>query len=226
MLKNLHDIRTIVEAARPDGWVMEPDAKRIFSLAGLDVPRHAVARTAGEASSHARDIGYPVVAKIVSPKIVHKSDVKGVVVGIADEGRLLEVFRRFETLAGFAGMLVEEMASGVELIAGAMIDFQFGPMILLGMGGTGVEIYRDVSLRMAPITERDVPGMVADLRARRLLEGYRGAEPVDIDRLAAAVAAFSELVVALADDIESIDINPLMCSARRSVAADARIMLK
>ena len=89
---------------------------------------------------------------------------------------------------GSPGMLVEEMASGVELIAGAMIDYQFGPMILLGMGGTGVEIYKDVSLRMAPVTEKDVPGMVADLKARALLEGYRGSEPVDIDRLAAAVA--------------------------------------
>lgn len=226
MLKNLPDIRTIVEAARPDGWVLEPDAKRIFSLAGLDVPRLAVARTAGEASRHARDIGYPVVAKVVSPKIVHKSDVKGVAVGIADDGRLLDVFRRFEAMDGFTGMLIEEMASGVELIAGAMLDYQFGPMILLGMGGTGVEIYKDVSLRMAPITERDVPGMVADLKARRLLEGYRGTEPVDLDRLAAAMAAFSELVTALSDDIESIDINPLMCSARRCVAADARIMLK
>ena len=226
MLKNLHEIRTIMEAARPEGWVMEPQAKRIFSLAGLDVPRLAVARTAGEASRHGRDIGYPVVAKIVSPKIVHKSDVDGVVVNIPDEGRLLDVFRRFEALDGFASMLVEEMASGVELIAGAMIDYQFGPMILLGMGGTGVEIYKDVSLRMAPVTEKDVPGMVADLKARALLEGYRGSEPVDIDRLAAAVAAFSELVVELAEDIESIDINPLMCSARRCVAADARIMLK
>ncbi|NMD39293.1 MAG: CoA-binding protein, partial [Deltaproteobacteria bacterium] len=123
MLKNLHEIRTIMEAARPEGWVMEPQAKRIFSLAGLDVPRLAVARTAGEASRHGRDIGYPVVAKIVSPKIVHKSDVDGVVVNIPDEGRLLDVFRRFEALDGFAGMLVEEMASGVELIAGAKIDY-------------------------------------------------------------------------------------------------------
>ena len=215
----------IVEAARADGWVLEPDAKRLFRLAGFDVPRLTVARTPEEADRFAREIGYPVVAKVVSPRILHKSDVRGVVVGIADAGRLEEVFRRFQGMEGFVGMIVEETVSGIELILGAKIDFQFGPMILLGMGGTGVEIYQDVALRMAPLSGKDVHAMIAGLKARRLLEGYRGAEKVDRDKLTETVLAFAAMVMELRERIASIDINPLLCSSRRCVVADARIIL-
>ncbi|MCU0577745.1 MAG: acetate--CoA ligase family protein [Desulfobacterota bacterium] len=226
MLKRMQEIHAVIEGSRAHGWVLEPDAKKVFSLAGLDVPRFAVGRTAEESVRLAGDIGYPVVTKVVSPKVIHKSDVKGVVVGIADDRCLVETFRRFSVMDGFVGMLIEEMVAGIELIAGAKVDFQFGPMVLLGMGGTGVEIYKDVSLRMAPVTEAEVPGMVADLRAHRLLTGYRGADPIDMARLASSMAAFSNLVVELETEIESIDINPLLCSAQRCVVADARIMLK
>ena len=215
----------IVEAARADGWVLEPDAKRLFRLAGFDVPRFTVARTPGEADRFAREIGYPVVAKVVSPRILHKSDVGGVVVGIADAGRLEEVFRRFQGMEGFVGMIVEETVSGIELILGAKIDFQFGPMILLGMGGTGVEIYQDVALRMAPLSGKDVHAMIAGLKARRLLDGYRGAEKVDREKLTETVLAFAAMVMELQERIASIDINPLLCSSRRCVVADARILL-
>jgi len=219
------EVLRIVEAARADGWVLEPDAKRLFSLAGFDVPRLTVARTPEEADRFAREIGYPVVAKVVSPRILHKSDVGGVVVGIADAGRLEEVFRRFRGIEGFVGMIVEETVSGIELILGAKIDFQFGPMILLGMGGTGVEIYQDVALRMAPLSGKDVHAMIAGLKARRLLEGYRGAEKVDREKLTETVLAFAAMVMELRERIASIDINPLLCSSRRCVVADARIIL-
>ena len=219
------EMHRIIEAARADGWVLEPDAKRLFRLAGFDVPRLTVARTPEEADRFAREIGYPVVAKVVSPRILHKSDVGGVVVGIADAGRLEEVFRRFRGIEGFVGMIVEETVSGIELILGAKIDFQFGPMILLGMGGTGVEIYQDVALRMAPLSGKDVHAMIAGLKARRLLEGYRGAEKVDRGKLTETVLAFATMVMELRERIASIDINPLLCSSRRCVVADARIIL-
>ena len=215
----------IVEAARADGWVTEPDAKRLFRLAGFDVPRLTVARTPEEADRFAREIGYPVVAKVVSARILHKSDVGGVVVGIADAGRLGEVFRRFQGMEGFVGMIVEETVSGIELILGAKIDLQFGPMILLGIGGTGVEVYQDVALRMAPLSGKDVHAMIAGLKARRLLEGYRGAEKVDRDKLTETVLAFAAMVMELQERIASIDINPLLCSSRRCTVADARILL-
>jgi succinyl-CoA synthetase beta subunit len=225
MIDSLSDMLRIIEAARAGGWVLEPDAKRLFSLAGFDVPRFTLARTPEEADRAAREIGYPVVAKVVSPRVLHKSDVGGVVVGIADPGRLGEVFRRFQGMDGFLGMIVEEVVVGIELILGAKIDFQFGPMILLGMGGTGVEIYQDVSLRMAPLTGKDARAMIAGLRARRLIEGYRGAEKVDQEKLIETILAFSSVVMELQGRIASIDINPLLCSSRRCVVADARIIL-
>jgi acyl-CoA synthetase (NDP forming) len=226
MIDSHPEMLRIIEAARSDGWVLEPEAKRLFSLAGFDVPRFALARTVEEAVRFAQGIGYPVVAKVVSPRILHKSDVGGVAVGIADAGRLAEVFRRFQDMEGFRGAIVEEMVSGIELILGAKIDVQFGPMILLGMGGTGVEIYKDVALRMAPLSETDARAMIRGLKARRLLEGYRGAEKVDLERLSKTLLAFSSLVMELGGRIESIDINPLLCSARRCIVADARILLE
>jgi acyl-CoA synthetase (NDP forming) len=226
MIESHPDILHIIESARGDGWVLEPDAKRLFSLAGLAVPRFALVRSVEEALRFAREIGYPVVAKVVSPRILHKSEVHGVVTGIGNEGRLAEVFERLRGLEGFLGMLVEEMVpGGVELILGAKIDVQFGPMILLGMGGTGVEIYRDVALRMAPLLEKDGLAMIGGLKARRLLEGYRGAEPVDKGKLTETLLAFSSLVMELEDRIDSVDINPLLCSAHGCVVADARIIL-
>jgi succinyl-CoA synthetase beta subunit len=222
---SLDEMYRIIDAARPDGWVLEPDAKRLFRLAGFDVPRFMLAQTPEEADRFAREIGYPVVAKVVSPRVLHKSDVGGVAVGIADAARLGEVFRRFREIEGFTGMIVEEVVSGIELILGAKIDFQFGPMILLGMGGTGVEIYHDVALRMAPLSGEDVRAMIGGLKARRLLDGYRGAEKVDREKLTGTVLAFSAVVMELQGRIASIDINPLLCSSRRCVIADARIIL-
>ena len=226
MLDSHPEIAQIIEHSRTNGWVLEPDAKHLFSLAGFDVPRYTLAETLDEAMHFAHEIGYPVVAKIVSPRILHKSDVSGVAVGIPDHGRLAEVFQRFKGMDGFLGVLVEELVSGVELIIGSKIDFQFGPMILLGLGGTSVEIYKDVSLRMAPLSAHDVSSMIKGLKAHRLLEGYRGAEPVDLGKLSDALLSFSSLIMELQDRIESIDINPLLCSSRRCVIADARIMLK
>jgi acyl-CoA synthetase (NDP forming) len=123
-------------------------------------------------------------------------------------------------------VLVEEMISGVELMVGAKIDYQFGPIILLGMGGTGVEIYRDIALRMAPLRPGDVESMIRGLKARPLLEGYRGSEPISLSELTRLVVTFSDLVMDLEDFIESIDLNPVMCSSTKCIVADARIMLR
>ncbi|MGC9324795.1 MAG: acetate--CoA ligase family protein [Desulfomonilia bacterium] len=220
------EIMELLKNSSPLGWVLEPDAKRIFSLSGLDVPNYTVAKNLDEALHFAHEIGYPVVAKVVSPKILHKSDVMGVVVGIEDYGELVKIYQRLSRLQGFTGMLVEELVAGLELIVGAKIDYQFGPMILLGMGGTGVEIYQDVSLRMAPLTHHDCESMADGLKASKLLKGYRGSEPIHMGRLIDTLMAFSSLVMEYHELIESIDLNPLMCTAKRCVIADARIMLR
>ena len=219
-------MRDILTASKDTGWVLEPQAKRLFSMAGLDVLRFTWATTVEEAVQFARKIGYPVVGKVVSPRIVHKSDSDGVAVGIDSDGDLAETFSRFSRFEGFAGMVVEEMVSGVELIVGAKIDYQFGPVILLGIGGTGVEIYRDITLRMAPLRKRDVESMVKGLKAGRLLEGYRGSEPINMSELISLLITFSGLVMELEEYIESIDLNPVICWSARCIVADARIMLR
>ena len=219
------EISDILEASRADGWVVEPRAKRILSLAGLDVPRFAWARELEEALVFVRERGYPVVAKIVSSRVIHKSDAGGVVTNIDSDEVLEETFSRFRGLDGFSGILVEEMVEGIELIIGAKVDYQFGPVVLLGIGGTGVEIYRDTALRMAPLESRDVDFMVRSLRARSLLEGYRGSKPVNMQDLFRMMVAFSNLTMELEDHITSIDLNPVMCSPDGCIVADARIML-
>jgi acyl-CoA synthetase (NDP forming) len=220
------EIKEILRASRELGWVLEPEAKRLFSIAGFDVPKFMWTKEAGEAVRFAQEIGYPVAAKVVSPRVLHKSDVGGVLVGIGSDEKLTETFGRFSRLEGFAGLLVEEMLSGVELIVGAKIDYQFGPVVLLGMGGIGVEIYRDTTLRMAPLKRKDVESMLKDLKAYPVLEGYRGSKPVNLAKLKGMVVAFSSLVMDIEGFIESIDLNPVLCSSRRCVVADARIMLK
>jgi acyl-CoA synthetase (NDP forming) len=224
MLKK--EIRDILEKSKNWGWVLEPDAQKIFSLYGFKTPKYAVATQAAQAVSMARQIGYPVVAKIVSPAVVHKSDVKGVVVGIKDDETLVRTLARLSKIDGFVGMLIAEMVKGLELIVGAKNDFQFGPMILLGMGGVGVEIYKDVSLRMAPLKTRDADHMIQELAARKLLTGYRGSEPVNLNALKKTIVAFSHLMMDMRDVVESVDLNPVMCTAKSCIVADARIMLK
>jgi len=223
MLTN--EMLDVLTASKKEGWVLEPDAKRFFSLAGLDVPKFKWAKKPEEALRFAEEIGFPVVAKVVSYKILHKSDVGGVVTMIDDRQTLEDTFTHFSNVIGFEGVIVEEMVEGIELIVGAKVDHQFGPVILLGIGGTAAEIYRDTTLRMAPINQGDVESMVRGLKAHRLLEGYRGSQPINLEGLTRLMILFSNLVMDIETHIESIDLNPVICSPERCVVADARIML-
>jgi len=220
------EMKNILLTSKETGWILEPEAKRLLSSAGIDVPRFHWTTEIEEAIRFAEEIGYPVVGKVVSPKVIHKSEKNGVEVGIDNETKLKETFRRFSGIDGFTGILVEEMFSGLELIIGAKVDFQFGPVILLGMGGIWVEIYRDVILKMAPLDPKDIDSMMKCLKGRRLLEGYRGSEPVNLKELKRLLLTFSDLVMDIESLIDSIDLNPIICSATRCVVADARIMLK
>lgn len=216
----------ILENSQERGWVLEPDAKSFLRLAGLPVPHYGMATTFAEAIDLAQKIGWPVVAKVVSPAVIHKSDVGGVAVNISDADTLRAVWDRFAVMDAFVGMLVEEMLPpGLECIVGARNDFQFGPVVLFGMGGVGVEIYQDTALRMAPLLEKGAASMVESLKASRLFDGYRGSTPVDKKALAHLLVTFSNLIMELGDRFESIDVNPVRCFASGCVVADARIML-
>lgn len=219
------EIKKILRESKETGWVLEPDAKRLLNLAGLPVPEYARVSSLDAAVEAAESIGYPVVAKVVSPRVLHKSELGGVIVGIDSAAKLEKVFQRFITIDEFAGMIVEEMLTGKELIIGAKIDFQFGPVILLGIGGTAVEIYQDTSIRMAPLTQKDALSMINNLKAHQMLTGYRGSKGVNIEQLTDIVVKFSDLLMELNDMVASIDLNPVICSYKRCVVADARIML-
>jgi acetate---CoA ligase (ADP-forming) subunit beta len=215
----------MIDAARKDGWVLEPEALRLLEATGVPVPRFVWAKSETQTLEAAAGIGYPVVAKVVSRKIMHKSDVQGVKPGIPDAEDLTNAYARFSCLPGFEGVVVAEMLSGHELIVGAKVDFQFGPVILLGIGGTAVEIYKDTVTRMAPLKAHDVESMLACLRGSRLLTGHRGFAAVNIPKLTEMMLAFSDVVMELADRIDSIDLNPVFCSPERCTVADARILL-
>ena len=216
----------VLEESKKRGWVLEPDAKRLFADAGFDVPVSEQVRSEDEAVAAGERIGWPVVAKVVSPDVIHKSDAGGVAVGIDGPGAMREVFARLSNIDGFEGVLVEEMLPGIELIIGGKIDMQFGPVVLAGMGGIGVEIYRDTAIRMAPIEEKEVDSMLEDIAAISILRGYRGAAGVDMEKLKKLIACFSSLIVEMADLVESVDLNPVLCTEERCVIADARIILK
>ena len=219
-------MQKIVSESKPRGWVLEPDAKQVMREAGLLVPDFRFARTIDAALQSAKELAYPLVVKVVSPDVMHKTEVNGVAVGVDSDQTLQDVVKRLSRIKGFIGVHLEEMASGVELIVGAKIDDQFGPVILMGLGGTGVEIYQDVAIRMAPLAQGDVKSMIDSLKGRKLLEGYRGAEAVDRIKLTQTLLNFSKLVMDMQDDIESIDLNPVLCSADACVVADARIILR
>jgi hypothetical protein len=219
-------LRDVLEISRSAGWVLEPYAKELFQAQGLPTTRFYWARTAGQVLEGARRVGYPLVAKVVSPDIVHKSDVGGVAVGIKGDGELEEIFRRFSLLQGFDGVLLDELVRGAEVIVGSKEDPQFGTVVMVGIGGTSVEIYKDVAIRMAPVTQAEALDAIDSLQGRKLLEGYRGREVIDKEALANLIVRFSETAYSWRDQVESMDLNPVLCAGNKAVIADARILLK
>lgn len=219
-------IKELVAGAEQRGWLLEPEGNELMMRAGLPVPRFSLAGSEEEAVRSARRIGYPVAAKVVSPLVLHKSDKGGVVPGVPGDNEVREAWRRLSAIEGFEGMLVEEMVKGAEMIVGAKIDFQFGPVILLGMGGTAVEVFPDVAIRMAPLADKDPELMFGSLRGRKLLSGYRGRPAVNVAKLSQFLLGFSRLVMDLHPYLGSIDLNPVMCSPEACTIADVRIMVK
>lgn len=224
MLKK--EIHRKIRESRSQGWVLEPDAKRLLADAGVPVPEFEWCRNRADALKAADRIGYPVVVKVVSPAIVHKTEVDGVAVGVAGPDELESHYRRLSRLPDFKGVLIDQTVSGLELIIGGKNDVQFGPVMLMGIGGTAVEIYQDTAIRMAPLSAADVESMAAALRGRRFLQGYRGRPPVSLPHLTRVMLRVSELMIELQDLVESMDLNPVFCSDQHCTVADARIMLK
>ncbi len=218
--------KAIIQRGKSRGWIVEPEAKTLLRINNFAVPDFLWTTQLQEAVAFADEHGFPLAMKIVSSAILHKSEAGGVVLGIDSLEKLREHFERFQAFDRFEGVLLEEMVQGsAEVIIGSKTDHQFGPVVLLGIGGTGVEIYNDAVLRMAPLTETDVRAMFDALQGKELLTGFRGGSGINIAYLQQMLIRFSNLVMELTD-IESIDLNPVICSRERAVIADARFILR
>ncbi len=219
-------IKKIIEESKKYGWILEPYAKQLLSWYEIDTPSHIFSSNFEEIKNFINKIGFPVVCKVVSPEIVHKSDAGGVIVGINNLDTLENSFKKLMELKGAIGVIVEKMVNGKELIIGSKNDEQFGPIILTGMGGVGVEIYKDTSIRMAPLKENEIDVMLNELKCYPILKGYRGDKGINIEKLKKTILKFSEMVMDIEEYFESIDLNPVICNENNCFVADARIILK
>ncbi|MEU4403731.1 acetate--CoA ligase family protein [Streptosporangium sp. NPDC023963] len=227
-------VREVLDKARAEGRtaLTAPEGRRICQAYGISTPGEGVATSAEEAVSLAGEIGLPVVLKIVSPDILHKTEAGGVLVGLADldavragYDRILASARSYDPEASIDGVQVQAMVgAGHEVIIGAVTDQTFGKVVAFGLGGVLVEVLKDVTFRLAPLSGDDALGMLDDIRAAEVLRGVRGAEAADrgalanmIERVGALVGDFPE--------IAEVDLNPVFATADGATAADVRILL-
>ncbi len=211
-------------AAPADGWLDVSAAARLLAAAGIPtVPGRTCAGVA-EAEAAAARLGYPVVAKVVHPDLVHKSDVQGVRLGLGDAQQLRAAVADLLGLATGARVLLQAQATGVEVVVGGIRDPQFGPTVMVGLGGVYVAALDDVALAVAPLRHGDARRLLERLRGRAVLTGARGAEPVDLDALAAVVCGVGDLLVAV-PGIAELDLNPVLADGAGCVAVDWRILL-
>ena len=211
--------------------ITEELAKQVLTEYGVKVPPYALATSEAEAEGKSRQIGFPLVAKIVSPQILHKTDVKGVKVGLQNEAQAKEAFSdmhgRLSKQYSVKGVLLEKMVpSGAELIVGLQNDPQFGPIIMAGIGGIYTEVFKDVAFRVLPITKEDALSMIEELKGKKILEGFRGAAPVSKDMIANALVSIGNLGTDMAPYFESIDFNPVIFYEKDYYVVDAKIILR
>ena len=211
----------------------EVEAKELLRKAGMPVIDTRLARTGREAVSLAREMGFPVAMKIISPDIVHKTDAGGVKLGLANAAQvekahhdIMSSVRQKAPQAQIEGVSVQKMARpGTELIIGMNKDEQFGPVIMFGLGGIFVEILKDVSFRLVPLTPGDAAEMVAEIKGFRLLQGFRGQEPVNISLLEDLIVKISEFIDKN-PQIKELDLNPVFGYRDSLAIVDARIILE
>src|SRR5688572_23365789 len=225
---------TVLAQARAEGRTLlnEVEAKSLLKEAGVPVADTTLAATRDEAQSQAEAAGYPVVLKVVSPDIAHKSDVGGVKLNLKDKEAVGAAFdeimvnsKKAVADARIAGVAVQHMApQGTEVIVGMTTDPQFGPVMMFGLGGIMVEVLKDVSFRIVPLEPRDAKQMVREIKAFPVLEGIRGRSPADIE-------ALERLILQLSDfaerhpEVAEVDLNPVFAYPDGALGVDARVVL-
>jgi succinyl-CoA synthetase beta subunit len=209
----------------------EVESKALLAAAGVPVVEARLATSAQETASIASEIGFPVVLKVASTDIAHKSDAGGVLVNIGDAEAANAGYERIVADVALAapdasvdGVSVQRQADpGTEVIVGMTSDPQFGPVVMFGLGGIFVEALRDVSFRVAPLSRADAEEMIDEIRGHRVLTGLRGKPPLDREALIGAILSVSELVTRHQGRIEELDINPLLLFPEGARAVDALI---
>ncbi len=213
--------------------LLEHEALEIIKAYGAPIADAGLAKTPEEAGELAEKMGFPVVLKIVSPDISHKSDVGGVIVGVNSKEKAIEAAKKIiENVsknvpnARITGILVQKMAKkGLEIIVGGLRDNIFGPVVMFGLGGIFVEVLKDVSFRVAPISYEDAYEMMKEIKSAKLLEGYRGQPPVDKKAIADIIIAVAKLLEEN-PEVDSVDLNPVIAYPDGAVVVDARVILK
>ena len=213
-------------------WLPEQDAVALLGEYGVPYPNHAYARSPGQAASIADRIGYPVVLKVVSPDLIHKSDLGGVSLGIESAAGVREAYEGIRrsvlehaAVARIPGMLVCKQApQGLEVIVGGLQDAMLGPAVMFGLGGTFAEVLQDVSFRIVPLQRTDASEMIQEIRGYPLLEGTRGRGGCDVAALVDLLLSVSRMK-GERTDIKELDLNPVRVYERGLMALDARILL-
>ncbi len=228
-------METIIDRARSEkrALLTEFESKELLRQAGIPVVETRLAASREEAISLSRELHLPVALKIASPDIVHKSDIGGVRLGLRNARQvgkayddILKAVREKVPQARVQGVTVQKMARpGIEVIIGMTKDAQFGPVLMFGLGGILVEILKDVSFRIVPITLLDAREMVREIKGYPVLQGYRGQEPVDITKLEDMLVKVSDFVEKT-PEIKELDLNPVFAYKDSALAVDARIVLE
>lgn len=225
---------SVLAQARAEGRTLlnEVEAKSVLKDAGVSVATTTLATNRAEAQSQAESAGYPVVLKVVSPDIAHKSDVGGVKLNLKDKDavgaaydEILVNSKKAVSNARINGVAVQHMApQGTEVIVGMTTDPQFGPVMMFGLGGIMVEVLKDVSFRLVPLAEKDADQMINEIKGRPVLEGVRGQAASDIKALKHTILKVSQFVEKH-PEVRELDLNPVFAYPDGALAVDARIVI-
>ena len=220
-------IRSALDRGQPA--LSEYESKKLLSLYGIPVAREKLSRSADEAVSAAADLGFPVVLKACSPELMHKSERGCIELNLRSEGDVRKAYGRIISSVDLEleGVLIQEMVSGQrELVVGLTRDPQFGPCVMLGIGGMMTEVFEDIAFRMAPFGKIEAKDMSEELRFKAILGAFRGQKPVDLDMLCRTLIAVGQIGLEL-DTVLELDINPMIITPEgRVVAADALVVLR
>ncbi|HJU23663.1 MAG TPA: acetate--CoA ligase family protein [Casimicrobiaceae bacterium] len=227
-------VRNIIDKVKAEGRtsLTAPEGKLVCDAYGIPVPQEGVAKSAQEAARLANEMGYPVVLKIVSPEILHKTEAGGVLVGLRSAADVEQGYqtimanaRKYNDKANLVGVQVQQMLTGgQEVIVGVVTDPSFGKLVAFGLGGVLVEVLKDATFRLAPTSHEDALGMLDSIAAAQVLKGVRGAPPVNREALASIIQRVSELATDF-PEIGELDLNPVFATPKGAIAADVRIVI-